>query len=330
MPIRKKSFSKKTFKNTASLVSALLIGMVMAVSVSVWATTIGTNITSSGDVTASGRMVAQSTTATSTFSGMIDVSGNTILGDAQADVVGIKAGVFGFVNVATTTIANLTLNAFSIATSSDTNTTVVPMLSFNTSNSRVGIGSTSPGARFAVDSDILVLGGLGVGVGTTTPGGLEIANNAVFGDLQTDRVGVRAGVFSFNNVATTTIARLTLNAFSIATSSDTNTGVVPMLSFNTSDSRVGIGSTSPGARFAVAGAVLVDGGLGVGAATTTKGVIETAGNITAIRQSATTTLRLRTRGVNARACIEFTSDDGTFFLIASTAGTAIIQSGSCE
>lgn len=329
MAIQKKSFYKKVFKNVSVFVSAITIGMALAVSVSVWATTIGTNITSSGDVTATGSITAQSTTATSTLTGMLDVSGTSVLGDAQADAVGIKAGTFSFVNVATTTIANLTLNAFSIATSSDTNTSVVPMLSFNTSNSRIGVGSTSPGARFAVAGDVLIDGGLGVGAATTTKGALDIIGDVVLGDVSGDRVGVRAGVFGFVNVATTTIARLSAFAFAIATSSDTD-GKGPMLSFNTTNSRVGVGSSTPGARFAVAGDALIDGGLGVGAATTSKGVIETAGNITAIRQSATTTLRLRTRGVNSRACIEFFSDDGTFFLIASSAGTAIIQSGSCE
>lgn len=58
-------------------------------------------------------------------------------------------GSLSFTGRSTTTIPNLLTNAYSIATSSSSE---VPFLTFDTLNSRIGIGTTSPGSTFSIQS----------------------------------------------------------------------------------------------------------------------------------------------------------------------------------
>lgn len=142
----------------------------------------------------------------------------------------------------------------------------------------VGIGTPSPKGRLQVQGPVItsgdffisgndinlgtgsasttISGGDGIGIGTTTPGRLlSVAGNAYFDSTlisfgsSTQRLGTE---LQFMNVATTTIATSTVNAWSIATSL---TGI-PIFTIDTSvnRARIGFGTTSPGTTFSVAGA----------------------------------------------------------------------------
>ncbi|MBI2056554.1 MAG: hypothetical protein HYT37_04245 [Candidatus Sungbacteria bacterium] len=109
---------------------------------------------------------------------------------------------------------------------------------------------------------------------------------------------------------------------------------------------VGVGTSTPAQLLSVGGSLFVgasasggtSGGLGVGQATTTAGVIQTASttNVTlfqsdvSITSAGTSTLRIAPSGKNRRGCIELTGEDGTFALYATTTGPAILNSGVCE
>ncbi|MDP3762540.1 MAG: hypothetical protein Q8Q97_00515, partial [bacterium] len=69
-----------------------------------------------------------------------------------------------------------------------------------------------------------------------------------------------SGNLTFSNSATATIASSLINAFSFATS----TTAIPFLSFDTANYRIGLGTTTPGSTFSVAGNILASGSLSVG------------------------------------------------------------------
>ena len=213
-------------------------------------------------------------TATSA-QGNMETTGNTLFGDAVGDLVMLNAGNLIFNNPGTTTIPAANAASFAISTT----TSGVPFLRFDTSNYRIGISTSSPGVTFTVGGagNIYALGGLGVGVSTTTSGNLEMSGSALFGDAAADRVMLNAASLIFNNSGTTTIPAATAAAWAIATTSDS----IPFMRFDTSNYRIGISTTTPGATFTVGGAgnVYALGGLGVGVSTTTQGNIEASGSV---------------------------------------------------
>ncbi|MEK7099056.1 MAG: NYN domain-containing protein, partial [Patescibacteria group bacterium] len=100
-----------------------------------------------------------------------------------------------------------------------------------------------------------------------TAGNLNITSGNVTADILTARtnlstadITVGGGDLVFNTMATTTIQGDKVNAFSIATS----TTAIPFLTFDTANYRIGIGTTSPGATFAVNGNLLTSGNLTIG------------------------------------------------------------------
>ncbi len=115
---------------------------------------------------------------------------------------------------------------------------------------------------------------------------------------------------------------------------------------------VGISTSTPAQQLSVGGSLFVgatsnggtNGGLGVGEATTTAGVIQTASTsgLTLIQSdvhitgnsNGTSTLELnpgnRGSGYGRHGCIQFVSNEGTFYLFATTTGPAIFISGTCE
>ncbi len=182
--------------------------------------------------------------STSTFTNL-SVSGNTTLGDASSDLISVNAGTVAYANSATTTIPNNLVNVWSIATS----TAVTPILTIDTLNSRVGIGTTSPGATFSVAGNIFASGILTAG-SQIISGDFTVNGNTTLGSASTTSVTFNSGTLSFVNPATSTIANNTVNAWSLATS----TSVTPMFSLDTtSGGRIGIGTSTPRARFAVSG-----------------------------------------------------------------------------
>ncbi len=147
---------------------------------------------------------------------------------------GTITGSLSFANRSTTTIPNLLAGAFSIATSTSAE---APFFTFDTLNSRIGIGTSSPGATFSVQGDILGTGVLNiVGNGTSTfqnginvvSGCFAIGGTCVGGGSGSGTVGSgTTGQFPYYAGAGTTLT---------ATSS----------LFLATSGTVGIGTTTPG------------------------------------------------------------------------------------
>ncbi|MEK7152653.1 MAG: hypothetical protein AAB834_01790, partial [Patescibacteria group bacterium] len=94
------------------------------------------------------------------------------------------------------------------------------------------------------------------GVGTSTAGSLI----SFAGDGTASTSLLLSGINTIYASSSTSTIASALNAFSIATS----TSAIPMLTFDTTNSRVGFGSTSPATAFSVAGASYFNGNVGVG------------------------------------------------------------------
>src|SRR3989338_1876561 len=143
-----------------------------------------------GDIFANSLTSVGGQTLSSTTASTLLVENNTTLGDAIGDSVIFNSGLLQFNNRATSTIPNLTVNAWSIATS----TSIVPTFTISTASSPfgfVGIGTTSPTESFStagrfyvggtgtstVENNFSILGTLGVGSGTTyiTSSGLNFS-----------------------------------------------------------------------------------------------------------------------------------------------------------
>src|SRR3989344_3343103 len=111
------------------------------------------------------------------------------------------------------------------------------------------------------------------GIGSTSPSQkLSVSGNTWF-DSNYIYIGSSTAASTtilYQNRATSTIP-IAVNAFSFATS----TSAISLLSLDTANTRVGVGTTAPAATFSVGGDAYLTGGLGVGRATTTSGVIET-------------------------------------------------------
>ena len=231
------SISKKFLNSHYSFILALILGMVLAVGGSVWATSIGTSITVTGNLTTS------STSASSTVSYALGVSTTT---PATTLSVGGNAYVTGGLGagVISTTAGRILANV------------------------DLGVATTTPAQELSVVGDAYITLGLGVGIATTSAGTIENIGNVLFGDAAGDLVMSNSANWIFNNAGTTTIPSANANAWSYATS----TANVPFLKFNTSTYRLGVGTTTPGATLAVGG----DGtGIIMGGATSTLSIQST-------------------------------------------------------
>ena len=142
------------------------------------------------------------------------------LGNDSTHTVTINAGSLTFGNVATTTVPSSNANAWTLAT-----TTTTSLLKFNSTATRFGVSSSTPSATFSVGGDVAL------------------------GNDSTHTVTMNGGTLAFGNVSTTTIPTGNANAWNIATSSAN----IPLMKFDTSNYRVGIGTSSPAALFSVGG-----------------------------------------------------------------------------
>ncbi|MBI4128553.1 MAG: hypothetical protein HY460_00755, partial [Parcubacteria group bacterium] len=110
----------------------------------------GNIVITTGNVTANGFVVRESITvngtATSTLT-TLSVTGQSTFGDDASDLVFFRAGTIHYNASATSTISNGAVNAWSLATSTDTRT---PFLSVDSSNNRIGAGTVSPSAKLHV------------------------------------------------------------------------------------------------------------------------------------------------------------------------------------
>ena len=118
--------------------------------------------------------------------------------------------------------------------------------------------ATSSSATSTLQGGFLAsIGGGNIGIGTSTPGALF----SLAGQGAANQSLLFSGINMVYASSSTTTIPTGVNAFSIATSSST---AIPMLSFDTTNSRVGFGTTSPSATFSVAGASYFQESLGIG------------------------------------------------------------------
>lgn len=379
----------------AVFVTALVAGVVFGFGASVWATSLGTDLSVSGNGTITGTLAVtgattvtatvdvQSSTATSTLStGGFNVGSGQFIIQQTSGRVGIASttpwGLFsieqtsmewifavadkgtstpslvvvgnGRVGIGTSTPAerlSVHGNLLVAGTSSVSALIATGTAILATEAGNVGVGTTSPVQKLSVGGSLFVgasavggtIGGFGVGNATTTAGAIENTGNVLFGDAAGDIAMFASGDIRYNNIGTTTISRINVAGWSIATS----TSPAPLVRYDTTNTRVGIATGTPTATFTVKGDTYTTGGfkVGEGEATTTPGIIETASTSRVslfrsdvnIISSGTTTLGIHpidTAGSMRRGCIEFGGVDGTFSLYATTTGPAILNAGPCE
>lgn len=280
------SSSNRFFNNSPySFILALILGMALAVGASVWATSVGTNVSVTGTLTVS------SATASSTVTRALGVGTSTpsvmlAVGGAATDTTGHGYFTGGLGVGAITTAAGRIV-----------------------ANVDLGVASTTPAQELSVVGDGYFTSGLGVGIATTSAGTIQNTGNFLFGDAAGDLVMSNSASWIFNNQGTTTIPASNNAAWAYATSSSAN---IPLLRFDTSNYRMGLGTTTPGAT-------LVVGGDGTGI----------------IMGGATSSLSIQSTGAGQKGgCIELESAQGAgtvFRLYATSAGVpAVWESGSCR
>lgn len=280
-PVRLRRFS--FYRSPAFFMLALVLGMMLAMGVSVLATSVGNNIQVTGNLT------VETSSASSSVTYALGVGTSTpavifAVGGASGNTTG--HGYFtGGLGVGAITTASGRVVA----------------------NSDFGVATTTPAQELSVVGDGYITSGLGVGVATTTAGAIQNIGNVLLGDASGDLVMFNSASLIYNNQGTTTLPLANANAWSYATS----TANVPLVKLDTSNTRVGVSTTTPGATLAVGG----------------DGTALIMGNATSVLSIQTTSAG--TRG----GCIEVeaTSGDGTrFSLMATSAGIAYWTTGGCR
>ncbi|QQG45486.1 MAG: hypothetical protein HYW89_00915 [Candidatus Sungiibacteriota bacterium] len=300
---RRANFRTPRLKSTTSFIFALVLGATLAVGVSVWATTIGNNVSVGGTLTSTGNVSANadlSVTSGARIGADSDPGHITSLADdsffveGQAEfdgivwfdgtlhasstlLVGAAATFYGNVTIGDAAADTLTVTSnsvtFSNSATATVNTNVLNGFSFATSTASYGLPLLAVGSQSAGRP-------ARVGIATSTPSAMFAVNS--FGGL---------------------------NALVIGSSSASSTFVVD------SQARIGIGTSTPGAKLSVDGDGLV--------------LISS--------QAATATLRIYSSspatGANGKGgCIEMEDVDGNVFsLVATTTnGPAVWQGAACR
>lgn len=284
--------------NTAFIL-AMVLGAILAVGGSVWATSVGTNISVTGNLTVS------STSASSTVTYALGV------GTSTPSVKFAVGGAGG-----TSTGHGYFTGGLGVGAISTTAGQVI-------ANVSLGIATTTPAQELSVVGDVYLTSGLGIGIATTTAGGLETTGaglvggafnvtgitqfngNVIVGDAAGDTLTVTSNSITYSNVATSTIAT-NANAFAYATSSAS----IPFVKFDASNTRVGISTTTPGATLAV------------------------GGNGTAIVMGdATSSISIQSTLASRGGCIELETTDGAnvVSLMATSSGNVVYWvAGGCR
>ena len=201
---------KKFLTNKEVLLAGILMGLVIAAASSVWATSIGTNLSVDGTVTVTGAStfngnvtLGDAATDINLFTGLLHASttalfttgittyGNSTFGDASTDTnifTGtLQASTTALFTGASTFYGNVTMgdsadDAFTLtagtstlsrtsntmAHSFATSSAAVPFLGFDTTNYRIGIGSSTPAATFSVGGAGTLTVGAAAPIGTST------------------------------------------------------------------------------------------------------------------------------------------------------------------
>jgi|GEM_PF-1681420 len=295
---------------------------------------VGTSATTTPGVIQTSGIINVQGTGTSTFANGVNVSSGCFAIASSCLVTGVSsvANSDGTLTISPTTgnvIASLNLanpntwtalqtftgstaGGILVNNASSTITNLTSVYSTSTSATTTWLAVTT----HASTSQLTVSTGLGVGRSTSTTGNFEITGSALFGDSSSDIVNFNAGILSFANSATSVIPSA-VNAFGFGTS----TSAIPLLSFDTSNTRVGIGTAAPTQFLHIASTTYIAGGLGVGTtATTSPGTIQLSGIINAQSTTASSTFG---NGINlSNGCF---SISGTCL---SSGGSGTISSGS--
>ncbi|MBI2640789.1 MAG: hypothetical protein HYW91_02810, partial [Candidatus Sungbacteria bacterium] len=140
------------------------------------------------------------------------------------------------------------------------------------------------------------------------PNNITVIGSQSFSGLTLSGDFTTSGDLTFSSSATTTIPASAVNAFSIATSST----AVPFMTFDTSNYRVGIGTSTPGTTFSVGGNALISGTLDVG------GVFRANSSSLTVNNIPSTAHSFSTWAVNSEAANATTS---SLIINPSSAGT---------
>ena len=210
---------------TPTFLFALFLGVVLSAGVSVWATSIGTDISVDGTLTVTGANTFNGNTTlgnaagdinlftgtlqastTALFTGAVTTYGSVTLGDTSADTLTVNA-TSTFATGVTISAGGLSVTAGGLTIAN--NGTISGGLGVGTTGtSTAGAIQTSGPAQFDTDlsvtDDAVITGGLGVGTtGTTTNGSLEVSGASLFGDI----VNVTQSGTSTISVKSTTATR---------------------------------------------------------------------------------------------------------------------------
>ena len=202
-------------KNILSVVLSVIASVGLVALVTYAATTIGTNISADGTITAVGQLRASSTAL---FTGDVTTYGNTTFGNENTDV-----NLFtGMLQASTTALFTATTTMYNDLVV-DTNTLFV-----DTAKNMVGVGTTSPLGKLHVHGDIIIsnddhiYGRNFAGDGNFSVYHLSTADNQTFGDSIAGYASINAGSFIRLNANGSELMRLTGGNVGIGTSTPTD------------------------------------------------------------------------------------------------------------
>ena len=261
-----------------------------------------------------GSVLATSIGTDISVSGALTVNGGSTFGDASGDInkfTGtLQASTTALFTAASTFYGDVTLGD----AATDINLFTGTLQASTTALFTTGITTYGSDTLGDAAADALT-----VNATTTVVNGATFQGDVLFGNASTDLVILNSAVMIRNNVGTTTIPNSSANSLAYATSSTAGPAFVK---FDTSNVFVGIATNTPSATLDIGG----DGSLAVTAATGT----------------ATSTIRLQSRGTTRGGCIEIESVDGAsiFRLYATTTvntnqggvayADAVFELGSCR
>lgn len=273
---------QKVFRSRSyRYITTLVLGASLAVGASVWATSVGTNVSVSGTLAVTGATTLDGNTTlgnastdvnlftgtlqastTALFTGNVTTYGDATFGNASTDVnlfTGtLQASTTALFSGAVTTYVGVTANG---AVTINQNLTVATSTLFvGSENGRVGIGTTTPGATLSVS-------GLGTGVTSLLLSGI----NTIYASSSTSTIQSAVNGLSFATSLTAT----------------------PLLSLDSTNARLGVGTGTPMSTFSVQGNSLISGTATVGnlVATNTLTVLDaTSTNLAASNYASTSGL----------------------------------------
>lgn len=331
-------------------VAVFLMTAVFFISLSVFATTVGTNMDSTGTLGA----------ATSTPWGDLavdQVAGKGalrpvfVVGDNATNTPAIFVSQKGVVSFGSSTPSNLFLNMGDVvigrngatndlfvsgglgvgdATTTDNGFVVGGNLLTVYANGNIGMfGTSSPvvidglslGGAAGTHADLYVSGGLGVGNATTTDNGFTVG-----ADILTVYANSNIGMFG-------TSSPILIDGLSLGGAAGTHADV-----YVSGGLGVGNATTTDGG-FVVGGdddfVVYPNGNVGIGGTTTIQGFsVKSPDSIFSSDADATTTVTITNKSTTKGGCIELTDSAGAMFkmfIASDTASTSLyVQAGTCQ